>query len=142
VRFAGRLEHDEVASVVPASDALVFPSTFPEAFGMVAAEAAAAGSLPIGAGHSGIAEVSRELAGALPDSVAPLVSFPLGDGAIEGIAQRLSAWFALSPAERASTRVELRKTVARMWSWEGVANGVIGASEGRLDDLSELPPEN
>jgi glycosyltransferase involved in cell wall biosynthesis len=142
VRFAGRLEHDEVASVVPASDALVFPSTFPEAFGMVAAEAAAAGSLPIGAGHSGIAEVSRELAGALADSVAPLVSFPLGDGAIEGIAQRLSAWFALSPAERASTRVELRKTVARMWSWEGVANGVIGASEGRLDDLSELPPEN
>ena len=43
VRFAGRLEHDEVAVPVAASDALVFPSTFPEAFGMVAAEAAAAG---------------------------------------------------------------------------------------------------
>ena len=72
---------------MPAADALVFPSTFPEAFGMVAAEAAAAGVLPVGAGHSGIAEVSRELAAALPAEVAPLVSFPLGDGAIEGIAE-------------------------------------------------------
>ena len=34
------------ASLVPACDALVFPSTFPEAFGMVAAEAAAAGRRP------------------------------------------------------------------------------------------------
>ena len=43
VAFAGRLEHDEVGRLMPATDALVFPSTFPEAFGMVAAEAAAAG---------------------------------------------------------------------------------------------------
>ena len=104
VRFAGRLEHDEVARVAPAADALVFPSTFPEAFGMVAAEAAAAGVLPVGAAHSGIAEVSRELAAALPPRPPPLVSFPLGDGAIEAIAERLSAWFALPAAEREPAR--------------------------------------
>ena len=51
VEFSGRLEHDEVATPVAASDALVFPSTFPEAFGMVAAEAAAAGALPVSARH-------------------------------------------------------------------------------------------
>ena len=64
VAFAGRLEHDEVGRLVPATDALVFPSTFPEAFGMVAAEAAAAGVLPVSAAHSGAAEVSRALAAA------------------------------------------------------------------------------
>ena len=43
------------------------PSTFPESFGMVAAEAAACGALPISAAHSGLAEVSRVLAaGASP----------------------------------------------------------------------------
>ena len=41
------------------------PSTFPEAFGMVAAEAAACGALPLSAAHSGLAEVTTTLAGAL-----------------------------------------------------------------------------
>ena len=90
--FAGRLEHDEVAGLVPATDALVFPSTFPESFGMVAAEAAAAGVLPVSAAHSGAAEVSRVLAAALPAEVGELVSFPLDDGAVRGIAERLNAW--------------------------------------------------
>ena len=53
---AGRLEHDEVGEVVPACDALVFPSTFPEAFGMVAAEPAAA------AGPAGVGEPLRDAA--------------------------------------------------------------------------------
>ena len=41
------------------------PSTFPEAFGMVAAEAAACGALPVVADHSGLAEVARTLAAAV-----------------------------------------------------------------------------
>ena len=39
------------------------PSTFPEAFGMVAAEAASTGALPVCADHSGLAEVAGALAG-------------------------------------------------------------------------------
>ena len=66
VEFIGRLEHDEVAELLPRAEALVMPSTFPEAFGMVAAEAAACGALPVSAGHSGMLEVSRQLAAALP----------------------------------------------------------------------------
>ena len=75
VSFAGRLEHDEVGRLLPACDALVFPSTFPESFGMVAAEAASAGVLPVSANHSGHAEVSRELAAALPAGSRDLLSF-------------------------------------------------------------------
>ena len=141
VRFAGRLEHDEVARVVPAADALVFPSTFPEAFGMVAAEAAAAGVLPVGAAHSGIAEVSRELAAAVPDEVARLLSFPLSERAVEEIAERLNAWFSMAEELRAPARGALRDTVARLWSWERVARGVVAASRGALDEVPAVPAE-
>ena len=41
--FTGRLEHDDLPDLLPACEAQVVPSTFPEAFGMVAVEAAACG---------------------------------------------------------------------------------------------------
>ena len=54
----------------PRRDALVMPSTFPEAFGMVAAEAAAAGALPVCAGHSGHARGrARARRGPAPDGL-------------------------------------------------------------------------
>ena len=127
--------------MVPAADALVFPSTFPEAFGMVAAEAAAAGVLPVGAAHSGHRRgLPRAGRGAARRRSAPLVSFALGDGAVEAIAERLNAWFALAGGRAgAGAGVALRETVARLWSWEGVAGGVIAASAGDLDELADLP---
>jgi glycosyltransferase involved in cell wall biosynthesis len=130
VFFAGRLEHGEVGHVVPACDALVFPSTFPEAFGMVAAEAAAAEVPPVSANHSGAAEVSRELAADLPPEVAPLVSFDLGEGAVEAIAGKLNGWLGLEPSVATEARAQLRETAARLWSWEGVAQAVIDACIG------------
>ena len=100
VAFSGRLEHDEVAVPVAASDALVFPSTFPEAFGMVAAEAASTGALPVSAAHSGAAEVSHALAADLPDVAKGLVSFELRDDAVEAIAERLNGWLGLDGPDR------------------------------------------
>ena len=81
--LTGRLDHEELAELLPACEALVVPSTFPESFGMVAAEAAACGVLPISAAHSGLAEVSDALAGAVPEQVAPWLSFPVDDGAVQ-----------------------------------------------------------
>jgi len=135
VEFMGRLEHHEVASFLPRAEALVMPSTFPEAFGMVAAEAAACGALPVSAGHSGMLEVSRQLSVALPRDVSALTSFPAGPGAVEAIAARINAWLALPEAERETARGALIETVARLWSWEGVARGVLAAAAGKLDDL-------
>jgi glycosyltransferase involved in cell wall biosynthesis len=135
VAFSGRLEHDEVAVPVAASASLVFPSTFPEAFGMVAAEAAAAGALPVSAHHSGAAEVSRELAADLPADVARLVSFDLGPGAVAAIAANLNAWLGLPDAGREPASVALRETCERIWSWRGVARTVLSAAAGELDDL-------
>jgi glycosyltransferase involved in cell wall biosynthesis len=130
ITLSGRLEHAEVGQLVPACDALVFPSTHPEAFGMVAAEAASAGVLPVSAAHSGALEVSRALMEGLPDEAAGLVSFDLGPDSIEAVAARLNTWFDLSPEEREPTRTSLRETAKRLWSWEGVAHEVIAAAKG------------
>jgi glycosyltransferase involved in cell wall biosynthesis len=138
VRFAGRLEHDEVAVPVAASEALVFPSTFPEAFGMVAAEAASAGVLPVSAAHSGAAEVSRELAAGLPEAAAGLVAFAVGEGAVGAIADRVNGWLALAEEVREASARALRETVERRWSWQEVARAVLAASAGELDELPRL----
>jgi glycosyltransferase involved in cell wall biosynthesis len=137
VEFIGRLEHDEVAGLLPGAEALVMPSTFPEAFGMVAAEAAACGVLPVSAGHSGMREVSRQLAASLPPEVGALTSFPVEKGTVEAIAARLNGWLALPEERRAAARAALVETVGRLWSWEGVARGVLAAAGGELDDLPE-----
>jgi glycosyltransferase involved in cell wall biosynthesis len=135
VSWAGRLEHSEVAEVLPAADALVMPSTFPESFGMVAVEAAACGALPVSAGHSGMLEASRQIAAALPNEVAPLISFPIAEGAVTELAGRLRAWFAVDPARRREIGETLARRVDELWSWEGVARGVVSASGGRLEQL-------
>jgi glycosyltransferase involved in cell wall biosynthesis len=139
VAFSGRLEHAEVAEVLAAVEAMVVPSTFPEAFGMVAAEAAAAGALPVCADHSGLAEVAATLDDGLPAEARGLTAFPLGPGAIEGIAERLVRWLALPAPSRAAATEALSATVARRWSWEEVARGVLAASAGELDALAPVP---
>lgn len=141
VSFAGRLEHGEVAGVLAASDAMVVPSTFPEAFGMVAAEAAATGSLPVCADHSGLAEVARELDRELPESARGLAAFPAGPGAVTEIADRLVGWLRLPAPERERSERALVDTVRRLWSWEGVARGVLAASAGELDRLPPVPSQ-
>src|SRR3954447_21574266 len=130
VAFAGRLEHGEVGEIVPACDSLVFPSTFPESFGVVGAEAAAAEVPPVSANHSGAAEVTRALAADLPEDAAALVAFDLGDGAVEAIATCLNGWLGMDAERSKKARAELRKTATRLWSWEGVARSVIDACSG------------
>ena len=58
--FTGALEHRHLRHLLPLCDVAVVPSIFPEAFGMVAAEAAAAGLLPVVSAHSGLAEVAAK----------------------------------------------------------------------------------
>jgi glycosyltransferase involved in cell wall biosynthesis len=135
--LTGRLEHDDLAGLLPACEALVTPSTFPEAFGMVAAEGAACGALPVSAAHSGLAEVASTLAGAVPEPVRDWLSFPLGPNAVEDLAGRIVAWLQAPEELREGARTALVRTVRENWSWEGVARGVLAAAQGRL---GELPP--
>jgi glycosyltransferase involved in cell wall biosynthesis len=135
VHWAGRLAHEELADVLPAADALAMPSTFPEAFGMVAAEAAACGALPVVAGHSGMAEVARALADAVPPDVRPWLTFEVGPHAVTQLAECLASWLE-APAElRAATREAIVGVARDRYSWDGVARTVIAAAQGRLDGL-------
>jgi glycosyltransferase involved in cell wall biosynthesis len=135
--IGGRLEHDEVADVMPAADTFAMPSTWPEAFGMVPAESAACGVPPVSANHSGMREVAQLLGEALDPDLARLLSFPVGPEGITELADRLCGWLALGPERRRAASRALAERVDQLWSWEGVARGVIAASQGELE---ELPP--
>ena len=130
IHFTGRLEHGDLPLLLPACEAQVMPSTFPESFGMVAAEAAACGALPLSANHSGMAEVTATLRPALPERLRPLMSFDVGPGAVTEIGSKLVEWLRLDPAERESARAALAAEAARRYSWESVAEGVIAAASG------------
>src|SRR3954447_4816728 len=133
--FTGRLEHADLPEVLPSFAAQVVPSTFPEAFGMVAVEAAAWGALPLSASHSGLAEVTRQLQDAVDEPIRPLLSFERGPGAVEEIAVKLSEWLSMALEKRDRAREALSEEARRRFGWEGVARGVIAAAEGRLDEL-------
>jgi glycosyltransferase involved in cell wall biosynthesis len=133
--FTGRLEHDDLPGLLPACRAQVVPSTFPEAFGMVAAEAAACGALPLSAAHSGLAEVTTVLEDALDPALRELLSFTRGPGAVEEIAAKLSAWLAVPEDRRGEASAALARTAHERFGWEAVAEGVIATAEGRLEAL-------
>ncbi|MCB0871208.1 MAG: glycosyltransferase family 4 protein [Solirubrobacterales bacterium] len=136
ISFAGRLEHDEVARVVPASDSMIVPSTFPEAFGMVAAEAAASGVLPVCAEHSGLAEVTATLADEVPE-VKSMIGLPLGPGAVAELAGKVNRWLALDRPERIEIGGNIAESADRNWSWQGVARDVISASAGEVRKVEQ-----
>jgi glycosyltransferase involved in cell wall biosynthesis len=135
VTWVGRLEHDELADLIPAAEAMVVPSTFPEAFGMVAAEAAACGALPVVARHSGLAEVAETLAAAVPEAARPLLGFDLGPRAVPQLAAALTGWLEAPEELRAATREAMVAVTRERYSWEGVARTVLAAAQGRLDGL-------
>ena len=135
VHFTGRLEHGDLPDLLPACEAQVVPSTFPEAFGMVAVEAAACGALPLSAAHSGLAEVTSALRQALDEELRPLLDFERGPGAVAEIAGKLIAWLELDPAARERASAALSELARGRYGWESVAEGVIAASAGELAGL-------
>ena len=96
-------------------------STFPEAFGMVAAEAAACGALPVVANHSGLGEVARTLSEAVPPAAHGWLSFEITDEAVPQLADALSGWLAAPDDLRAATRDAIVEATRARYSWEGVA---------------------
>ncbi len=119
VLFTGALEHRHLAHLWPLADVSVTPSVFPEAFGMVAAEAAACGCPPLVARHSGLAEVAAGLEEEYPPHLRHLASFAPGDAG--DLAAKLGAILALAEGERAALGGAARRAAVRRWSWDSVA---------------------
>jgi glycosyltransferase involved in cell wall biosynthesis len=123
--FTGPLEHRHLRHLLPLADVTVVPSIFPEAFGMVAAEAAAAGSPPLVARHSGLAEVAAGLEEEYPERFRHLASFETGD--VADLARKLNEVLALSPAEHDVLRQSARQAVVDRWSWASIARRLLAS---------------
>jgi glycosyltransferase involved in cell wall biosynthesis len=121
--FTGALEHRHLRHLLPLVDVSVVPSIFPEAFGMVAAEAAAAGVPPVVAEHSGLAEVGAGIAAEYPPDRAHLTTFPNRDAA--ALHDRLLDLLQLTPEERRELGLAARRAVERNWSWTRVAERLL-----------------
>jgi glycosyltransferase involved in cell wall biosynthesis len=117
--FPGPLEHRHLRHLLPLCDVAVVPSIFPEAFGMVAAEAAAAGVLPVVSAHSGLAEVAAGIGEEVGPEAGALLSFPAGDAG--ALRDRLAAILALPAGRRRELGLAARRAVERRWSWPVVA---------------------
>ena len=124
VLFTGPLEHRHLAYLWPLADVSVTPSVFPEAFGMVAAEAAACGSPPLVARHSGLAEIAEGLEAEYPVELPRARRLrtgrrrrPLPRSSRRSSASRRPSGAALGEAAR-------RAVVAR-WSWEHIASALL-----------------
>jgi glycosyltransferase involved in cell wall biosynthesis len=120
VLFTGALEHRHLRHLWPLADVSVTPSVFPEAFGMVAAEAAACGSPPLVARHSGLAEVAEGLEAEYPPELRELASFARGDAA--DLRRKLERILGLSEEEWMELSAGARRAAVKHWSWERVAS--------------------
>ena len=123
VTFTGRLDHRYAPDALAAMDVLVVPSILEEAFGMVAAEGAAAGALPLVARHSGLAEV----AAALESEVGRPGLFSFEPGSGEWLARGLERLLALPSEERNEVGEGISSFVRREWTWEQTAAKILAA---------------
>jgi glycosyltransferase involved in cell wall biosynthesis len=124
--FTGPLEHRHLTKLLALADACVVPSIFPEAFGMVAAEAAAAGCPPLVARHSGLAEVAEGLAAEYPPAFRHLTAFATGDA--QDLRAKLEELLALPANDRELILGSARRAVVERWSWASVAEQLLALS--------------
>jgi len=126
--FTGPLEHRHLVHLLPLADITVVPSVFPEAFGMVAAEAAAAGSPPLVARHSGLAEIAEGLEAEYPEAQRHLAGFVTGDA--EDLARKVDELLTLPPALRAELGAAARRAAVERWSWSSVSARLLEPFQG------------
>ena len=109
--FTGAMSHAQLERLVPLAEVAAVPSVLPEAFGMVAAEEASCGVVPVVSDHSGLAEVAAGLGKAGRRF----------DGTAGSLAAQLDAVLRLPAAERRQLGEIARAAVVDQWSWAGLA---------------------
>ena len=124
ILFTGPLQHRHLRYLWPLCDVSVVPSVFPEAFGMVAAEAASCGCPPLVADHSGLAEIAAGLRQFYPAELADLVAFSSRDELVDRLPQVMAMRDVLSPCAR--------QAAEQLWSWDSVGRRITDLAQGLL----------
>jgi glycosyltransferase involved in cell wall biosynthesis len=120
VAFIGPLGHAELAKILPAADVAVVPSIFPETFGLVAAEFAAAGVVPFVADHSGLREAGALVGRGLP------FDLRVGMDRFEvNMAEALTGFLSLPEEERAEYSGTVRRNSVKSLGWDTLAQKVV-----------------
>src|SRR5436190_610106 len=117
--FTGPLEHRHLVHLLPLADVCVVPSIFPEAFGMVAAEAAAAGVPPLVARHSGLAEIAAGIEAEYPAELRGLAGFE------DDLAPALRRLLELPSETRKELGKAARRAVVERWSWSSASERLL-----------------
>ena len=128
VIFTGAMDHAQLQQLVPCAELVVVPSVLPEAFGMVAAEAASCGLMTVVSDHSGLAEVAAGLGPASRTF----------DGSVDDLERVVGSVMDMPAAERDAIGLLGRERVCARWSWERIADRLIAGVQHN-DDEEDSP---
>ena len=124
ITFTGILNHAQLIHLLPAMDVLIAPSVFPEAFGMVAIEAASCGVYPVVTYQSAFKEIGDQIT-ELVDGRIAINNVLLDADAADNIAINTTAYLnrkqEMTTEELSNFKDALRKLVVDNYSWEGIA---------------------
>lgn len=123
--FTGYLTPEEHSLVLPHAEALLVPSLAPEAFGLVATEAMAAGVVPIASYHSGLESALqpvKQIWGRESDVL--LLGAP--EKTVSRVAAATVAVLGMSAASLEKRGAEMRSVVKERFSWEAVSRRIFG----------------
>ncbi len=130
ITLTGMLDHDCLQDLLPIASLVLVPSKRPEAFGMVAVEAMAAGILPVCSYHSGLKEVVDVVASSSPE-LGELMTLPREcfvdalPAKIEAALQFLYPGDFNDSTRRYQVGRQLRKIAVENFSWDGIAQRLL-----------------
>lgn len=129
--LTGYLGHNHLKSLIACADITVAASIFPEAFGLVAAEALAAGIIPVQTNHSGFSEVINRYFDEFRDifDQCKLPPLSLNDQLVLNLAAYLlfllDYYDHLNSKERQRIRERARKISVDNYAWESVVKNYL-----------------
>lgn len=128
VTYLGVLPPEALVEEYGRSLCTLVPSLRPEGFGLVAAEAAACGSMVIASNHSGLAEV-----------VMPEMGFLAEAGNACEWAERIETIRAWDEIERTRRRTASLQAAQRRYNWDRVARETLAIYDGRATERQPMP---
>ncbi len=127
--FTGYVDHEHLANLLPCADLAVATSIFPEAFGMVAAEALSSGVMPVQTHHSGFIDVINVVKEHFGDSFQGLRRLDLDDRLIPNLANNLTVFLnyfsQMSDDERQIIRQRCTRLARENFSWATITEKFI-----------------
>lgn len=129
--LTGFLGHNQLKSLIACADITVATSIFPEAFGLVAAEALSSGIISVQTDHSGFSEVIKRYIDEFDDVFDRhrLKLLALDDQLVLNLANNISVMLdyyqAMNSLERQQIRERARKISVDNYSWESVVKNYI-----------------